>query len=586
MRPSLLAFAALLWRTARTGGAFGPERGPIVVTSLGRLRGRSHGPSEEFLGVRYAQQPRRFDIAFPDTVPWAGVRDATSYGKWCWAPTDFPCVAEVPAVACLSPFAASMSEDCLFLDIYRPAVGVGAGGPKAVMVWIHGGGMVTGDSRIYNATRFALKQDVILVSVNYRLGPLGFLPLAALAQPGRGSGGMNGLNDQLVALQWIQRHIAAFGGDPGRVTLFGESAGALSACTLAVAPRAAGLFLRAALASGPCLGPWGPGSFDEGLAVMARAMASAGASTLDDLRALPPWALLWSQGPDQYDIEFPGYWVDGWVAPEHPALRLRAGLWNVQAVLLGGNSRDGVVDPCFVPAADIPRSAKKYLPDMERHWRPRNDSGGVFGAIRLLHRPLGEEAVDAYPVKSFSGGGLAAGAFKAADGDYNVVCPSREIARLAEAANRPAYFFYFTHGPWLQPGCPRPDVDAGAGAVTGWADHGAEDPFVFGNSFLRPNCSFEQEEQELSDTMQSLWASFAKTGVPSAPGLPSGWDRYGRQHSALRLALGKRLGMLTKFGSPGSDEPVDCGFWLRVTGNYSLAIPAEDSSSTLRILTI
>merc|ERR1719326_180167 len=139
---------------------------------------------------------------------------------------------------------------------------------------------------------------------------------------------MNGLNDQIVALQWIQQHIAAFGGDPRRITIFGCSAGGLSVCTLSVSPRAAGLFHRAIIESGPCLGPWGPGSFDEGTAVSARVMASAGASSLADLLNLPPWALQWGQGQDQYDIEFPGYWVDGWIAPEHPAIRIHAGLWH------------------------------------------------------------------------------------------------------------------------------------------------------------------------------------------------------------------------------------------------------------------
>ena len=153
-----------------------------------------------------------------------------------------------------------MSEDCFFLDIYRPRNRTGA---LAVMVWIHGGGMTIGDSGglglgAGDGRRLAAEQEVLVVSVNYRLGPLGFLPVRQLGHP-QGTGGMNGLHDQIIALQWIQKNIKAFGGDPERVTLFGCSAGSLSICTLSTSPLAKGLFQQAILESGPCLGPWGPG---------------------------------------------------------------------------------------------------------------------------------------------------------------------------------------------------------------------------------------------------------------------------------------------------------------------------------------
>ncbi|CAJ1360451.1 unnamed protein product [Effrenium voratum] len=180
------------------------------------------------------------------------------------SPDDFPCVptpGNLPSEACKSPQAAEMSEDCLFLDIYRPS---GGSWPKAVMVWIHGGGMTLGDSGggVGNGTSLS-GQDVIVVSINYRLGPLGFLPLRPFGAA-TGTGGMNGLHDQIQALRWIQRYIGAFGGDAKRVTLFGCSAGSLSICTLAVSPLAKGLFHQAVLQSGPCLGPWGPGTVEEG----------------------------------------------------------------------------------------------------------------------------------------------------------------------------------------------------------------------------------------------------------------------------------------------------------------------------------
>lgn len=553
---------------------------PIVQTKLGLLRGRNNGRAEEFVGVRYAQQPNRFSRSVPDTQTWEGIRDALSTAPKCWSPSGFPCIAEggeSPAVACKSASSDSMSEDCLFLDIYRPIDGsADVRTKRPVMVWIHGGGMITGDSGswssldIGNGTVLASQQGVVVVSINYRLGPLGFLPLWGFG--GSGSGGMNGLNDQIVALRWLQANVEAFGGDPERVTLFGCSAGSLSICTLSASPVAAGLFNRVILESGPCLGPWGPGTFAEGQAVAARAMASMNASSLADLLALPPWAVLWGQGQDQYDIEFPGYWIDGWVAPEHPALRLRKGSWNPEGVLLGGNSRDGVVGTEYVAAADLPTSVSAYSLAMRKHWRPRNVTGGVFGANRLLAKSVGNEVAAAYSLGKFENGGGAAGAFKAADGDYNVVCPMREIARAVATLDRAVYLYYFTHGPLIQSGCGgRPDVGTSPPVNDGWANHGFEQNFVFGVSVTSDTCRFQPSEIILSEAIQSFWASFAAGGKPVAISSINVtlWNDFGETGEALRLALGSRLAPIQNFGSVDNGESVDCDMWLNITNYYA-----------------
>lgn len=449
--------------------------------------------------------------------------------------------------------------------------------------------MTEGNSVLPNATMLPSQQDVIVVSVNYRLGPLGFLTVRGFGDDGQGSGGMNGQHDQIVALQWVQIHIAAFGGDPGRVTIFGCSAGSLSICTLSASPLAAGLFQRAIMESGPCVGPWGPGTFEEGQAVAARVMASAGAHSLDELRALPPWALVWGQGQDQYDIDFPGYWVDGWVAPQHPSLQLRAGHWNPEAVLLGATSRDGVVGGTYVPAEDLPKNATTYLHVMARHFRPSNATGGVYGTVRLISGPVGTAAASAYPLSLFQAGGGAAGAYKAADGDYHVVCPTRELAGFVEQAGRPAYLYYFKHGPLMKRSCGGDE----SGATRGWANHGSEQAFVFGNGAQDKNCSFEAAEWNLAVKMQTFWASFAKTGAPgggdsvAVAGLPH-WPRYGASGAsgarsaggagpAMRLETGDGLGVIESFGAGAreSGEPVDCGFWQRVTGSYGLSRGSE-----------
>ncbi|CAE6953801.1 unnamed protein product, partial [Symbiodinium sp. CCMP2456] len=214
---------------------------PLVNTSQGLLRGRRVEDGEEFLGIRYATRPARFELSELSTARWEGIYEATKQGPRCWEPGKFPCVpppGQSAAEACRSTASDDMSEDCLFLDVRRP-LGTKPGDRKATMVWIHGGGMVQGDSGegrgVGNGSALAHRGDVVVVSVNYRLGPLGFLPVRPFGANG-GSGGMNGMHDQIVALRWVQTNIASFGGDPDQVTLFGCSAGSLSICVLSVSP--------------------------------------------------------------------------------------------------------------------------------------------------------------------------------------------------------------------------------------------------------------------------------------------------------------------------------------------------------------
>eukprot|EP00439_Symbiodinium_sp_Y106_P012999 s2209_g1.t3 len=376
-------------------------------------------------------------------------------------------------------------QDCLFLDVRRP-LGTKPGDGKATMVWIHGGGMVLGDSGegrgVGNGSALANRGDVVVVSVNYRLGPLGFLPVRPFAANG-GSGGMNGMHDQIVALRWVQANIASFGGDPEKVTLFGCSAGSLSICVLSVSPLTQGrLFHRVILESGPCEG------------VRERLLKSLPGGSASAKLRLPPSELLWGQGQDQYDIEFPGYWLDGWVAPEPIAQRLKAGHIVPSAFIIGANSRDGVVGSAYVAQKDLPTRASQYAEAMRSHWRPRNGSGGIFGADRLVPAALGDQVIAAYPLSRFEDRGGPAGAFKAADGDFHVVCAARRLAAAA-SAKREVYFYYFSHGPLQQKSCGgRPDTGSYGLPKMGWANHGFEQNFVFGNTNVSADCQFQPEE--------------------------------------------------------------------------------------------
>src|SRR5579884_3451573 len=204
--------------------------GTIVETKYGKVEGTRQGAVAVWRGIPFAQAPvgaLRFRPPQPPQ-PWAGVRPATEFGPACPQP---------------------QAEDCLTLNVWSPAAD---GARRPVMVWIHGGGFTggTGRSPTYDGASFAARGDLVMVTINYRLGILGFLHLAAVGGEAYAASGNCGLLDQIAALEWVRDNIAAFGGDPARVTVFGESAGGMSVGALMAAPAAQGLFQRAILQSG------------------------------------------------------------------------------------------------------------------------------------------------------------------------------------------------------------------------------------------------------------------------------------------------------------------------------------------------
>ncbi len=210
--------------------------GPMVGTANGAVRGLANGAVDEFLGIPYAAPPvgaLRWRPPQP-AASWPGVRDATKFAPHCPQPA--------------SPFGqASMSEDCLFLNVFTPSHQT-TRSHRPVMVWIHGGALVSGESDDYSPAKL-VADGVTVVTLNYRLGALGFLAHPALADA-NGQSGDYGLMDQQAALRWVQRNIASFGGNPRNVTLFGESAGGLSTLSQVASPQARGLFERAIVESG------------------------------------------------------------------------------------------------------------------------------------------------------------------------------------------------------------------------------------------------------------------------------------------------------------------------------------------------
>src|SRR5580704_2472927 len=224
-----LAAAAPAVSASTLGGQVGAS-GPVVDTANGAVRGLANGAVDEFLGIPYAAPPvgaLRWRPPQP-AASWPGIRDATQFALHC---------PQLP-----SPFGhASTSEDCLFLNVFTPSHRQ-AGSHFPVMVWIHGGALVSGESNDYDPTPM-VADGVTVVTINYRLGALGFLAHPALADA-NGQSGDYGLMDQQAALRWVQRNIARFGGNPHEVTIFGESAGGLSTLSQVASPQARGLFER------------------------------------------------------------------------------------------------------------------------------------------------------------------------------------------------------------------------------------------------------------------------------------------------------------------------------------------------------
>src|ERR1700677_3270820 len=233
---ALVAAAPAVSASTLGGQAAASASGPVAGTANGAVRGLVNGAVDEFLGIPYAAPPvgpLRWQPPQP-AASWSGVRDATQFAPHC------------PQLA--SPFGqASTSEDCLFLNVFTPSRGE-AGARHPVMVWIHGGALVTGESNDYDPTKL-VEDGVTVVTINYRLGALGFLADPALADA-NGQSGDYGLMDQQAALRWVQRNIANFGGNPRNVTLFGESAGGLSVLSQVASPAARGLFAKAIAESG------------------------------------------------------------------------------------------------------------------------------------------------------------------------------------------------------------------------------------------------------------------------------------------------------------------------------------------------
>jgi para-nitrobenzyl esterase len=453
-----------------------------VETTLGTVEGTTRsGGVRAFLGVPFAEPPvgdLRWRAPRP-AKPWEGVRGAK-------APAPGPVQNVVFAMITGAP--PRFSEDCLYLNVWTPAKTPGEKLP--VMAWIHGGGFIIGSTATpaYDGAKLAEK-GVVVVSIAYRLGALGFLAHPELSREADGASGNYGLLDQIAGLEWIRDNIAAFGGDPGNVTAFGESAGAISVSMLAASPRARGLFHRAIAQSGASFAP--PRLADEGgQTVRPLKFAEAeGAKYLDDLGAADLAAA--RALPSSEFLKDRRWWwpvVDGDVIPGDQYDLYRAGTFNDTPILIGTNSDEGAM---FVRPG------------------PGTTPEAFSATVRDGYGDLADEILAAYPHATPDE------AFRAAKDlfrDSLFAWNAWTWARLqAEKGSRQAFVYYFDRHP----------------AGSHGASHAAEIPFVFrnlslmGGFFGRPS----PEDLAASELISDYWVQFAKAGDPNRPGLPA-WPAF------------------------------------------------------------
>lgn len=499
------------------------EPGPAVVqTAGGAVRGVVAPGYRVFDGIPYAAAPvgaMRWQPPQP-AAPWQGVRDATKPGLRCIQDTSND-----------PDYGRPTGEDCLNLNVWSPD-GAAPSRQKPVMVWIHGGGFLNGSADIYDARWLATQGDIVVVTVNYRLGTLGFLAHPALSP--NGDIGNYGLADQQAALRWVRDNIAEFGGDPTKVTIAGESAGAMSVCDHLVAPESAGLFRAAIMQSGPC-----EAQADRATAqrVSADYATSAGcsdpAAVAACLRSLPPETL-------QRAPLYVGFGPDKLTGPVTGTDRLPADPMTAFAlnrvpripVLVGSNGDEFAMF-----------TAIQFL----------KDGGRLPPYPQLIATTFGPDAAAVaahYPLEWYGGSeGLA---YSAAVTDSLFACPADRIAS-GMAHTGPVYAYEFNDRT-----APAPDPLRAAPFPVG-ASHSLELRYLFDVGGARP---LDPAQRALSDQMVSYWSDFVKTGIPAGVGLPD-WPKFGADG-----ATGKRMSLQTGALSITTDfsSRHQCPFWAGMKG--------------------
>ena len=529
-----------------------PPLGEVVATANGDVRGAYTDDDNTvlaFKGIPFAAPPVG-DLRWKPPMAaasWQGERDATAYSKACVQPSStegFYAQGPIP-----------QSEDCLYLNVWAPAGNSDAKTP--VMVWIHGGGFVqgTGNMPLYDGESLA-RAGVVLVSVNYRLGLLGFLAHPALsAESAHGASGNQGIHDQIAALEWVRDNIASFGGDPGNVTIFGESAGSMSVCYLTATPLAKGLFQKAIGQSGGCFAKHASLTSDEGVVpdsaipgqlagsghAIGLAVAEAlgaegeGPEAIAALRQLDAEAMIATLAEAQVGAPWRSIFVDGHLFPDQMRRLTEQGMGSQVDVVVGSTADEGTTLFMGMPEPSFDEWAEQVRQSMGEHGDAFIDAYREDAAESVLtaQQQMRSDAIFAWEMRTW--------------------------ARLATAAGKNAWLYVFDHAP------PVPNYGRSLGAF-----HAAEIAYAFGNRFdfgadseqaaaeeetasdgadameesasagdeaeaPAPEAAWDGSDERVVELTQGYWVNFAKKGDPNGPGLPQ-WPRYDADDIAMEIS--------------------------------------------------
>ncbi len=493
----LFVSAASLLAAGCASGSAKPARSVALANApVGAIRGTTEEGVSVYRGIPYALAPkgeRRWapPVAVPD---WEGERDARAFGPSC--PQPEPRMASIYATE-LGP----VDEDCLSLNVWAPEDARDA----PVFVWIHGGSLTTGagSQPMYDGAGMARDQGLVVVTINYRLGVLGYLAHPGLsAESGQGVSGNYGLMDQVLALKWVERNIAAFGGNPDNVTIAGESAGALSVVLLMTSPKAQGLFDKAIAQSAYMVTMAALKAEANGLpsaeSVGADLAERMGGDDVDALRAMPAGKIVSLAGKAGF---FPFPVIDDVYLTDQMVATFDKGEQAPVPVLAGFN--EGEI-----------RSLRFLLPPV-----PKQDVYET--AVRNGYGDLAERFLELYPSDSLESSMLAT----TRDAMYGWT--AERLAASQTSRGLPSFFYLFDHG---YPAADRMGLHA---------FHAAEIPYIFGTVSEAvapwPEIPDTDQEHALSQMMMAYWASFAREGRPAAEGAAE-WPPYGGQATGMVFA--------------------------------------------------
>ncbi|XP_062404409.1 cocaine esterase-like [Sardina pilchardus] len=504
------------------------HNGPLLHTKLGVLRGdymRVRGKTtvvHAYLGVPFAKPPLgNLRLAPPQPLPgWEGVRDATQFPSMCvqdikmsdYLMEMMGMVMEIPEV----------SEDCLYVNVYTPAQPA-KDTKLPVMVWIHGGGFSMGSASTYDGSVLAAYQNVVVVTIQYRLGMLGFFSTGDDNAPGN-----LGLLDQVAALQWVQENIHSFGGDPSSVTIFGESAGGVSVSLLVLSPLSTGLFHRGIAESGTAsmLGIFNPDPMITAK-IVANATKCEGTKPDQIVDCVMQMSV---ENIVKFQQEHPEALFnvvnDGYFLPKAVSDLLKSHEFN-KVPLINGVTNDecGWLLPSFLAPPDwvdgMDRDSIKTFVDL---FYPHPDRKISTALIMDEYLGNGEDRIkNRDGITEFCG-------------DILFTIPAIILSNAHRDSGTPVFAYEFQHPPSMLVK-KRPSFVG--------VDHGDEIAFVFGSCFfngpLKLNGTFTEEEDELCRMMMAYWGNFARTGSPNGPGLTH-WPAYGAGEEYLGIGLKQQVG--------------------------------------------